>query len=151
MNISEELIREVVAKVLQESMGAAKKAPEMERQVDPSGVIGIKTSSVKLEPFDGRSDVKLKDVVSLEEAPRMGCGIMELSDGADFEWTLVYDEYDIVLEGELEIVIDGRVVKGGVGDVIYIPKDTHIHFRTPSYTKYAYTVYPANWTELLGK
>ena len=60
MNISEELIREVVAKVLQESMGAVKNAPDMERQVDPSGVIGIKTSSVKLEPFEGRDDVKLK-------------------------------------------------------------------------------------------
>lgn len=142
MNVSEELIREIVSKVLQEAAG---NKPDMERQVDPSGIIGIKTSSVQLEPFEGRNDVRLKDVVSLEEAPRMGCGIMELRDGASFEWTLTYDEYDIVLEGELEIEIDGRVIRGGVGDVIYIPKGSHIHFKTPNYTKYAYTVYPANW------
>lgn len=146
MNVSEQLIRDIVMKVLQETGGAC---GGMQRQVDPSGIIGIKTSSVELEPFEGRNDVKLKDLVSVAEAPRMGCGLMELSDGASFEWTLTYDEYDIVLEGNLEIEIDGRIVKGGVGDVIYIPKGSHIHFQTPDYAKYAYTVYPANWTDLI--
>ncbi|MGN0995110.1 MAG: cupin domain-containing protein [Butyricicoccus sp.] len=144
MNISESLIREIVEKVLAETVA---KSAGMERQVDPSGIIGIKTSSVELEPFEGRSDVLLKDVTSLEEAPRMGCGVMELKDGASFEWTLTYDEYDIVLEGNLEIEIDGRIVSGGVGDIIYIPKGSHIHFQTPDYAKYVYTVYPANWQE----
>ena len=143
MNVSAALIREIVSKVLQEAAGGAK--PDMERQVDPSGIIGIKTRSVKLEPFEGRDDVRLKDVTTLDEAPRMGCGNMELRDGASFEWTLTYDEYDIVLEGTLEIEIDGRIVRGEAGDVIYIPKGSHIHFQTPNYTKYAYTVYPANW------
>ena len=144
MNISEQLIRDVIVKVLQES-GLC--GCECQRQVDPSGIIGITTSSVKLEPFEGREDVKLKDITTLEEAPRMGCGIMELTDGASFEWTLTYDEYDIVLEGNLEIEIDGRIVAGGPGDVIYIPKGSHIHFQTPDRAKYAYTVYPANWQE----
>ena len=144
MNISESLIREIVEKVLAETVG---KSAGMERQVDPSGIIGIKTSSVEVAPVEGRSDVLLKDVTSLEEAARMGCGVMELKDGASFEWTLTYDEYDIVLDGNLEIEIDGRVVSGGVGDIIYIPKGSHIHFQTPDYAKYVYTVYPANWQE----
>lgn len=141
MNISENLIREIVVKVLQEA--GANQCPC--RQVDPSGIIGIKTGAVQLEPFEGRSDVMLKDVTTLDEAPRMGCGVMELKDGAFFEWTLTYDEYDIVLDGHLEIEIDGRVVKGDVGDVIYIPKGSHIHFQTPDHARYVYTVYPANW------
>lgn len=143
MNISESLIREIVEKVIRETM-TGQSAP-FEKYVDPSGIIGIKTSTVQLEPFEGRNDVKLKDVTTLEEAPRMGCGIMELSDGASFEWTLTYDEYDVILEGTLEIEIDGRIVKGGVGDIIYIPKGSHIHFQTPDYTKYVYTVFPADW------
>jgi ethanolamine utilization protein EutQ len=143
MNISEQLIRDVIVKVLQESGLCA----DCQRQVDPSGIIGIKTSTVKLEPFEGREDVKLKDITTLEEAPRMGCGVMELTDGAAFEWTLTYDEYDIVLEGHLEIETDGRVISGEPGDVIYIPKGSHIHFQTPDRAKYVYTVYPANWQE----
>ena len=52
----------------------------------------------------------------------MGCGIMEL-DHTSFEWTLTYDEYDFVIDGTLEIEIDGRIVSGNPGDIIYIPKN----------------------------
>ena len=86
----------------------------------------------------------LKDIVTLDEAPRMGAGIMEL-DHTSFEWTLTYDEYDYVIDGELEIEIDGRVVSGKPGDIIYIPKNSHIHFQTPTTARYAYFVYPADW------
>lgn len=146
MNVSEQLIREIVTKVLQEA-GGLTAGPGFEKHTDPSGIIGIRTSTVPLHPFEGREDVRLNDVTTLEEAPRMGCGIMELRDAASFEWTLTYDEYDIVLEGVLEIEIDGRIVSGNPGDIIYIPKGSHIHFQTPSYAKYVYTVYPANWQE----
>lgn len=146
MNMSEALIREIVEKVLAEAM-TDRPGDGFEKQVDPSGIIGIRTSTVPLEPFEGRQDVRLRDVTTLDEAPRMGCGIMELTGGASFEWTLTYDEYDIVLEGELEIEIDGRIVRGGVGDILYIPKGSHIHFQTPDRAKYVYTVYPANWQE----
>jgi ethanolamine utilization protein EutQ len=37
------------------------------------------------------------------------------------------------------------VVSGGPGDIIYIPKGSHIHFQTPNRTRYAYFVYPADW------
>ena len=144
MNISESLIRDIVERVLREAV-ESEKAP-FEKHVDPSGIIGIKTSTVKCEPFE-QDGVALKDLVTLEEAPRMGAGVMEL-DHTSFEWTLTYDEYDMVIEGELEIEIDGRIVRGGPGDIIYIPKGSHIHFQTPDKTRYAYFVYPANWQEL---
>ena len=145
MNISESLIRDIVERVLREAV-ESEKVP-FEKHVDPSGIIGIKTSTVKCEPFE-QDGVALKDLVTLEEAPRMGAGVMEL-DHTSFEWTLTYDEYDMVIEGELEIEIDGRIVRGGPGDIIYIPKGSHIHFQTPTFTRYAYFVYPANWQELI--
>lgn len=78
----------------------------------------------------------------------MGAGLMELLDGADFEWTLTYDEYDYVMEGELQIVLDsGAVLTGRPGDILFIPKNTHIHFRTPDRARYVYFVYPANWQQ----
>ncbi|HIS65097.1 MAG TPA: ethanolamine utilization protein EutQ, partial [Candidatus Avoscillospira avistercoris] len=117
MNISESLIRDIVLQVLEQTKNSSK--PAFEKHVDPSGIIGIKTSTVKCEPFE-QEGVALKDIVSLEEAPRMGAGIMEL-DHTSFEWTLTYDEYDMVIEGTLEIEIDGRIISGGPGDIIYIP------------------------------
>ena len=49
-----------------------------EKTVDPSGVLSVRVPTVRLEPFEGRDDVRLKDVATLEEAPRIGCGIMGL-------------------------------------------------------------------------
>ena len=48
MNISEELIREIITKVV-ESAASEKKASDcgFEKHIDPSGIIGIKTSTVK--------------------------------------------------------------------------------------------------------
>ncbi len=150
MKVNEELIRSLVEKVLAEADAqkpaeVKKKDCGFEKTVDQSGVLGVKVSTVQLEPFEGREDVRLKDVATLEEAPRIGCGIMELRDGADFEWTLTYDEWDVVLEGRLEIRIDGRTVGGDAGDVLYIPRGSRIHFTTPQYAKFAYTVFPADW------
>ena len=49
MNVSEELIREIVSKVLEAASG--KQDDGFVKEVDPSGIIGIKTSTVKCEPF----------------------------------------------------------------------------------------------------
>lgn len=144
MDMSQDVLQSLVENVVRATLEACASNTGY-KHVDPSGIIGIKTSQVALEPFEGRSDVLLADVTTLEEAPRMGCGIMELKDGASFEWTLTYDEYDIVLEGTLEIEIDGRIVSAAPGELIYIPKGSHIHFQTPDHAKYVYTVFPADW------
>lgn len=145
MNVSETIIKEIVEKVIREMVGSSK-AEDFLKVKDPSGILMVITETVKTEPFE-QAGVSLKDIVTLEEAPRMGAGIMEL-DHTSFEWTLSYDEYDMVIDGILEIEIDGRVVTGHPGDIIYIPKNSHIHFRTPSTARFAYFVYPANWQSL---
>lgn len=143
MNLQEDLIREIVQRVLAQAADW--------KQRDPSGALLIHTADVQTEPFQGRQDVRVYDLTTLEEAPNMGAGLMELLDGADFEWTLTYDEYDYVMEGELQIVLDsGTVLTGRPGDVLFIPKNTHIHFRTPDRTRYVYFVYPANWQQTAG-
>ncbi|MEG1824635.1 MAG: ethanolamine utilization protein EutQ [Cloacibacillus sp.] len=148
INVSEELLRQIVTEVVQGMAAKAAPAlPEFSKTVDASGVILIKSDTVKCEPFQGEQGVKLRDVVTLKEAPRMGCGIMEL-DHTSFEWTLTYDEYDVVFDGVLEIEINGNVISGKPGDIIYIPKGSKIHFQTPNTARYAYFVYPANWQEI---
>lgn len=148
--IDEREIKKIVEKVVEEKLGE-KLCPGQTMETsegftkikDPSGILKIAQRTVKCEPFEQRG-VALKDVTTLSEAPNMGCGIMEL-DHTAFEWTLTYDEYDIVLEGNLEIEIDGRTLKASQGEIIFIPKNSHIHFQTPDFARYVYVTYPADW------
>jgi ethanolamine utilization protein EutQ len=64
-----------------------------------------------------------------------------------FDWTLRYDEMDYIIEGTLDILIDGEKITGNAGDMIYIPKDSKIQFSAPKYAKFFYVTYPANWAE----
>ena len=67
-----------------------------------------------------------------------------------FPWKLDYDEIDLVLEGVLQISIDGRMLEGKAGDVFYIPKGSSITFGTPSRVRVFYVTYPADWSGAAG-
>ena len=151
MNISdisrqdlEKMVRRALAEILAEG-GAA---PPYQQQVDEkSGIRSYRLPMVKPEPFNtGKAGdrVFLKDLATLEESPRLGFGVMEM-DRSTFKWTLNYDEVDYIIEGVLEILIDGRKVVGRAGDVIFIPAGSTIEFSAPVFTRFFYTVYPANW------
>ena len=144
MEISKDLLKSIIREVLE----AADKfpVPEFEKIVDRSGVLCVKTATVKCEPYDVGvpAKVALKDVVTLEESPRLGCGILEI-DHSSYPWHLSYDEFYYVIDGVLEILIDNRCVRGSKGDIIYIPKDTSIQFSSPETVRAVYFTYPADW------
>ena len=50
--------------------------------------------------------VYTRDLFTLQESPRLGVGVMEMTD-TTFPWTLRYDEMDYVLSGRLDIRIGG--------------------------------------------
>ncbi len=142
--VLEELIRGIIAKELGKSKGEI-------CQFDKSGVGVAKVKEMTLDKFDTgnpEDQVYLKDIFSVEESPRLGAGMMEMTEST-FDWTLTYDEIDYIIEGTLEIDIDGRRVVGHAGDVILIPKNTKIKFSAPNHAKFLYVVYPANWSELV--
>ncbi|MCB5943070.1 ethanolamine utilization protein EutQ, partial [bacterium 210820-DFI.6.52] len=62
------------------------------RDKDESGVISIKLPTVKVDESNrldtgNPSDVVYtKDLFTLEESPRLGCGIMEMKE-TTFDWT----------------------------------------------------------------
>ena len=139
----ENLVKAVVCALQEET----KKKEEMHKVVDKSGVLMVEMSTVKPEPFDtGKAGdrVFLKDIVTLEESPRLGAGLMEMFE-TTFDWTLHYDEFDYIIDGELTIIVDGNKITGKKGDVIHIPKDTPIQFSVPEYAKFMYFTYPADW------
>lgn len=149
MDINEKLIADVVKKVIAEQLGHLEQEKFAKKIDRESGVAVIKTATVKPEKFDTGKEgdkVYLLDTLSLEESPRIGTGVMEM-DASCFDWTLKYDEVDYIIEGTLEIIIDGRKIVGNKGDIIFIPKNTSIQFNAPDFVRFMYVVYPANWCE----
>lgn len=141
----EMMIRKVLIEILTEKGGIYCSEP---RHIDKSGIMSVRLPLIKPEPFDtGKPGdrVFLKDCVSLKESPRLGFGIMEM-DKSTFPWTLNYDEVDYIIEGRLEILIDGRKVVGNAGDAVFIPKGSAISFSAPEFARFLYVVYPADWS-----
>ncbi|MDR2482445.1 MAG: cupin domain-containing protein [Treponema sp.] len=141
----EGLVRKVLNEIITERGGCS--ASGGVRHVDKSGIISIKLPQIKPEPFDtGKPGDKvfLKDIVSLEESPRLGFGVMEM-DHTSFDWTLNYDEVDYIIEGRLEVRIDGRTVAADKDESIFIPKGSSITFSTPDFVRFMYVTYPADW------
>jgi ethanolamine utilization protein EutQ len=136
-----DLVRSVLAETLKEL------TPPAEKHVDKSGVLCVKTHTVKGEPFDTGKEwdnVKLTDVVTLDESPRMGAGIMEMVK-TTFDWFLNYDEFDYIIDGSLSIIIDGNTITGNKGDLLFIPKGSKIQFSAPDFARFLYISYPADW------
>jgi ethanolamine utilization protein EutQ len=146
MDLSREAVEAIVREVLQEEL---LRSTSPARHVDPSGVIQFDPALIQVEDFPLPIDtdrVKLVDVLTLDESPRVGCGVMEV-DRAQLPWTLTYDEVDVVLEGTLDIIVDGRTTRATAGQVIYIPKNTSVIFSARDKARFVYVVYPANWSE----
>lgn len=142
MEWSEEALKKVILEVLTQLGGAGRDW----KSKDPSGVMLIHPGEVACEPFQGAKGVGVRDLTELSEAPRMGAGVMEV-EKTSFPWKLTYDEFDVVLEGTLEIKVGERVYTGRPGDVFYIPRGTSIAFCSPDKARYLYFVYPADWNK----
>jgi ethanolamine utilization protein EutQ len=147
MEIDKALIESIIRSVIKEELA---KTEDSRKKIDPSGIMSYDPRGMELEPFPlaDAPRVTLKDLFTVEESPRIGAGVMEL-DHSSLDWTLTYDEFDYVIEGVLEILIDGRKVRAEAGEVIYIPKNSKITFSTPEHARFFYVVYPANWADLV--
>mgnify|MGYP001164716270 CR=1 FL=1 len=148
-----DVARELGVTIVREP-GASGTPPAGLRKLPP--LRAVRRAEVLLDAFGvdipKTAEVRLRDVITAEDGSPLAAGYMALDaqtpGGGLFPWTLTYDEIDIVLEGELVITREGEQVRGAPGDVIFIPKGSAITFGTPSYARFVYVAYPANWSEL---
>lgn len=143
----EALVKQILVEKLSHVAGACHTSDD---RAIADGVIAVKVPMVKVDESN-RLDtgtpsdiVYTKDLFTLEESPRLGCGVMEMTK-TTFDWTLNYDEVDYVIEGSLSININGRRVTAGPGELILIPKGSSIQFSVPDYARFIYVTYPADW------
>jgi len=148
-NIDLDLIYKIVKEVLAQSMGAVIKK-SFESQCDSSGLKLIRGNTVECDRFETgnpRAKVGLTDVVNTKESPNMGAGFMTI-EKSGFDWELTYEEFDYIVEGTLDITINGKTYHGKAGDVFFIPKNSKINWSTEDFARFFYVTYPANWAEL---
>jgi len=137
---SDEEIRRIVHKVLDQRLKPICPNPRLTH---------VKGASVTLEPFGQAppgQNIKLTDVITSREG-NLGAGFMSF-DRSELPWHLTYDEVDYVVEGVFTLQANGRTYTCQAGDVMYIPKDTHVVFGSPSQTRVFYVTYPANWADV---
>lgn len=150
MEVNRYTIESMIREILNEKLANISSGCTMDRESTREGVIAVRVPGIKVTEED-RMDtgkpgdiVYTKDLFTLEESPRLGCGIMEMKD-TTFDWTLNYDEIDYVIEGSLSIIINGKTVTAGPGELILIPKGSSIKFSVPNYARFIYVTYPADW------
>ena len=132
----EALVRQVLLEKLGEAPGeTVKKVPVPQLKV---------TEEHRMDTGRAGDRVYTRDLFTLSESPRLGAGIMEMTD-TTFPWTLNYDEMDYVIEGRLDIQTGRGTVSAGPGEIIYIPRGSPIRFSVTGHARFLYFVYPADW------
>lgn len=153
-NIDKSLLENLIKQVIEEKLqnitsNSCSNTTDFIKHTE-SGVISVKLDTVKVSE-ENRLDtgtpsdiVYTKDFLTLNESPRLGAGIMEMKE-TSFAWHLDYDEIDYVIEGQLDIIINGKKVSAKQGELIFIPKGSSIHFSVPNFARFLYVTYPADW------
>ena len=151
-NMDMDLIYKIVKEVLAQSMVSDIKR-SFDSEVDPTGLKLIRGNTVQCDRFEtGNPNAKvgLTDVVNTKESPNMGAGFLTI-EKSSFDWELCYEEFEYIVEGNLDITINGKTYHGKAGDVFFIPKDSKITWSSPDFARFFYVTFPANWAELAAK
>jgi len=90
----------------------------------------------------------LSEYVDGRDSEHFAAGVASFRD-ADIPFRIWYDEVISCLSTEngLDIVIDGTVHTLVAGDVLWIPKDTDLVYRSVGTSVFFYAVSPADWKE----
>ncbi len=102
------------------------------------------TEADRLDTGNPTHRVYTHDLFTVEQSPRLGCGIMEMED-TTFPWHLDYDEIDYIIEGALTILDKGKTTTAQKGQVVFIPKGSDIQFSVTGKSRFLYVTYPADW------
>ncbi|MBY4675165.1 ethanolamine utilization protein EutQ [Marinobacterium arenosum] len=70
-------------------------------------------------------------------------------DGCRIDWTLLYDEVVVVIEGTFRVQTPDGVLEGRPGDVLWLPDGTELQYQGDQALIF-YAVHPGDWKERFG-
>ena len=86
--------------------------------------------------------------VSVGESESFGASIGTF-EHCDMEWTVLYDEYIYILEGQLDLETEEGVFNLTPGDGIWLPNGTWMIYRA-QWAKAVIVVHPVDWRRIHG-
>jgi ethanolamine utilization protein EutQ len=114
-----------------------------------SGVQLFKRSEIEFEHYGGPpGNSELARLVGTELSSTMGAGIATF-DACSIEWTLLYDEVIVVLEGRFRLRVGDETVEADPGDVVWIPDGTPLRYEGDGATVF-YALAPVDWRTRQG-
>jgi len=87
-------------------------------------------------------------VVGPDLSISMGAGLTTF-DGCSLEWTVLYDEVIVGIEGLSRLRVGDEVFEAGPGDIIWIPEGTPLKYEGDGATVF-YALYPVRWKQKHG-
>lgn len=111
-----------------------------------SDVIHFKTADRQFEPYGNdpqRSSIAR--LVGPEVSKSMGAGIARF-DECSIEWTVLYDELIVTLEGTFTLRVGDKVYECAPGDVLWVPQNTALRYEGTRATVF-YALSPVDWKQ----
>ncbi|WP_298703218.1 cupin domain-containing protein [uncultured Veillonella sp.] len=145
-------VLDLLQSILVNKVGGSVASDGLVRDKDASGLQIVRAQDVDFDEFDTGvpgANVQYKELIGYSDSPNISAGLLKIV-GSKFPWKLLYDEIDIVLEGELNITINGVKRTAKAGDVLYVPKNSDVIWGADEYAKVFYVTYPANWAETMA-
>jgi ethanolamine utilization protein EutQ len=107
----------------------------------------FKASGMEFETFGGPPGrATISRLIGPEESATMGAGLA-VFDGCSIEWTVLYDEVIVVLEGTFRLKLGkdlSETLVAAPGDVIWLPEHTPLRYEGDG-AKVFYALYPVDW------
>ena len=114
-----------------------------------SKVLHFKRGKRKFDKYGGPpGKASIARLITPDISKTMGGGIAKF-DGCSIEWTVLYDEMIVVLEGLFRLRAGRQVFEGRPGDVIWIPEKTAIVYEGEK-SVVCYALYPVDWRQRHG-
>lgn len=114
-----------------------------------SDVTLFKRSGLSFEPYGGPpGKATIARLVGPEISKTMGAGLATF-DGCSIEWTVLYDELIVVLEGRFRLRVGADLLEAGPGDVLWIPENTALRYEGDRAVVF-YALHPVDWRQRHG-
>jgi ethanolamine utilization protein EutQ len=114
-----------------------------------SEVRHFKATDMKFVSYGGPpGEARISRLVGPEISRSMGAGIATF-DECSIEWTVLYDEVIVVLEGHFRLRVGAELFDAAPGDLIWIPEMTPLRYEG-SKAKVCYVLSPVDWRKRHG-